>query len=252
VVLVALWWLLTLALDRPRVYPPPDLILEELITIAQGKGETGSTYTHVAATAFRLVMAFAVSMVLGSVLGILAGRLRLVFSFVENLVWVFLAVPSIVWVFIFVVAIRISDVVPIAAIAAILTPMVVIVVAEGAKSIPGDILEMARSYHVTAWQRLTGIFLPYLVPYLASSSRTAFATGVKLVVVVEVVGLASGVGYEIDYWYGRLFMGPIVAWGVIMVTIGLLVDAGIFGPLERRVSAWKIGRPADVTIRRVA
>jgi NitT/TauT family transport system permease protein len=153
-----------------------------------------------------------------------------------------MAVPSIVWVFIFAVAFGISNFVPIAAVAALLTPMVLVNIAEGAKSVPSDIVEMSDSYKVTRWQRLTGVFLPFLVPYLVSSARTAFGLGVKLVVVAEVVGLASGVGYEIQYWYDRLFMGPNVAWGIVMVAVGLVVDYGIFGPLERRVSRWK-GRP---------
>jgi ABC-type nitrate/sulfonate/bicarbonate transport system permease component len=57
-----------------------------------------------------------------------------------------------------------------------------------------------------------------------------------------VVGLASGVGYEIQYWYDRLFMGPIVSWGIVMVVVGLIVDYGVFVPMERHVSRWK-GRP---------
>jgi NitT/TauT family transport system permease protein len=136
----------------------------------------------------------------------------------------------------------ITDIVPIAAVSALLTPMIIVGVAEGAKSIPKDVLEMAESYKATTFQRVKDIYLPFLVPYLASSARTAFALGIKLIVVAEVIGLDNGIGFEIKYWYGRLFMGPIVAWGIVMIVIGLVVDYGIFGPIERRVSRWK-GRP---------
>lgn len=242
VVFIAIWWVVTASLDRARVYPTPDLIVNELLTILEGTGETGSTYDHIAATLYRLTAAFGLSFVLGTGIGILAGRVKLAFSLVENLVWVFMAVPSVVWVFLFAVAIGITDIVPIAAVSALLTPMIIVGVAEGAKSIPADVLEMAQSYKATTRQRVTAIYLPFLVPYLASSARIAFALGIKLIVVAEVIGLESGIGFEIKYWYGRLFMGPIVAWGIIMIVIGLVVDYGVFGPLERRVSRWK-GRP---------
>lgn len=242
VALLIIWWAGALLLNRARVYPTPDVVVGALIEIASGRGELGPAYFHMAATLGRLGAAFGISMVVGTLLGILAGRVRLVFSLLENILWIFMAVPSIVWVFIFAVAFGISNFVPIAAVAALLTPMVLVNIAEGAKSVPSDIVEMSDSYKVTRWQRLTGVFLPFLVPYLVSSARTAFGLGVKLVVVAEVVGLASGVGYEIQYWYDRLFMGPIVAWGIVMVAVGLVVDYGIFGPLERRVSRWK-GRP---------
>src|SRR5215218_6404165 len=157
-----------------------------------------------------------------------------------------MAVPSVGWVFIFAVAMGITNAVPIAAISALLIPMILVNVAEGAKSVPDDIMEMARSYKISSSQRLIGIYLPYLVPYIASSARTAFALAVKLVVVAEVVGLATGVGFEIKYWYERLFMAPIVAWGVVMIVLGLIVDYGVFGPIERRVSRWKRVRTTEL------
>jgi NitT/TauT family transport system permease protein len=233
------WWLLALQMDRQRIYPTPDVIVEDVITILRGEGALGNTYVHVAATLLRLFAAFVFAMVVGSLVGLVAGRSRSVFALIENVVWVFMAVPSIVWVFIFAVALGTTNVVPVAAMAALLTPMVLINVAEGAKAVPDDLLAMSRSYKVSAWDRVTGIYLPHLVPYVTSSARTAFALGIKLVVVAEVIGLAVGVGYEINYWYDRVFMSPIIAWGIVMIAIGLAVDGLVFGPLERRAGRWR-------------
>ncbi len=237
--LVAVWWGITLVLDRARVFPPPALVATELIRILQGEGVLDSTYVHIAATLNRLLAAFAFSMVVGSVLGILAGRIPLLFDLIDNLVWVFMAVPSIVWVFIFAVGVGISEVVPVAAVSALLAPQILINVAEGTKSLPADLLEMGRSYKAGRRQMLSDVFLPYLVPYFAASARVAFALGIKLIVVAEVVGLSTGIGYEMKYWYDRLFMAPIVAWGFVMVAIGLIVDYGIFAPVERWAGRWK-------------
>lgn len=239
---VAVWWLAAAVLDRARIFPPPELVGQELIRIASGEGVLGSTYGHIAATMYRLFAAFSVSMLIGTLLGIAAGRIRIVFDLLDNVVWVFMAVPSIVWVFVFVVALGISEVVPIAALSALLIPMVLVNVAEGTKSMPRDTLEMARSYKATRGQMMTDVFLPYLVPYLASSARVAFALAVKLIVIAEVVGLSSGIGYEIKYWYDLLFMAPIVAWGIFMIAVGLIVDYAVFRSFERWATRWK-GRP---------
>ena len=239
---IAVWWVFALIKDRARVFPTPDLIFSQLLTILEGTGETGSAYDHIFATMARLIAAFLLSFVLGVGMGILAGRVKIVFSLIENLVWVFMAVPSVIWVFIFVVALGLTDAVPVLAISALLTPMILVNVAEGAKAIPYDLIEMSLSYKTTTRQRVLDVYLPALMPYLVSSARTAFALGIKLVIVAEVVGLDSGIGFEIKYWYGRLFMGPIIAWSIVMIVIGLVVDYGIFGPIERRVGRWK-GRP---------
>src|SRR5690606_34854946 len=160
---------------------------------------------------------------IGTLLGIVAGRSKLAFDFFDNIVWIFLAVPSVVWVFIFVVALGISEFVPIAAVSALLIPNVMVNVAEGAKSVPTELVSMAYSYKSVRWQRLVDVYLPFLVPYIVSSARVAFASGVKLIVIAEVVGQSSGIGYELKYWFDKLFLAPIVAWGFVLIAVGLIV-----------------------------
>lgn len=240
IILVILgWWLLTAILDRPRIFPAPATIWTELLQILAGGGELGNSYGHIAATMTRLGVAFVAALVIGTLLGVMAGRIRAVFSMLENLVWICMAVPSIVWVFIFAVTFGLSEAVPITAVAALLTPGVIINVAEGSKSIPSDILQMADSYKAGTRQRLVDVYLPFLVPYVASSARVAFALGIKLIVVAEVIGTPNGVGFEVKYWYDQLVMAPMIAWGIVMITIGVIVDHGLFGTIERRVGRWK-------------
>lgn len=224
---------------RPRVFPPVTDILGALGTILNGHAELGNAYDQILTTALRLIVAFLVSFVLGIAIGIAAGRNKLVFSFVENLVWIFMAVPSVVWVFIFLIALGLNPIVPPVAVAATVMPQFIVLVAEGAKSVPPDLVEMSRSYKTTTWQRLTGLFIPYLVPYIVAASRTSYATAVKIMLVAEAVGQPNGIGFEVEYWEGQLFMGPIIAWGIIMLALGILVDRFLFSPIERRVSAWK-------------
>lgn len=232
--LVLLWWLLTeTVLLQERIYPPPEDIWAELVRIASGDGPLGSTYGHAGATFFRLGTAFSIAFVTGTLLGVLAGRVKFAFDFLNNLVWIGMAVPSIVWVFIFVIAVGISDAVPIAALVVLLAPPVLIAVAEGAKSIPGDLVAMADSFKVGRWQRLRDLYIPSVVPYMASSARVSFALGMKIVIIAEVIGLPDGIGLLLKYWFDALYLGPIIAWGVILVAAGVVADQLVFSPLER-------------------
>lgn len=242
VVLIGIWWLATTTvLTPPRIYPPVDVVWDELVRIVSGEGPIGSTYQHAGSTLYRLVTSFVIAFVLGTLLGVLAGRVKATFDFFDNLVWIAMAVPSVVWVFIFVIALGISDAVPIAALVVLLAPPVLIAVAEGTKSIPEDLLTMARSYKATGLQRLTGLYLPSVVPYMAASARVTFALGIKIVIIAEVIGLPDGVGLLLKYWNDSSFMGPVVAWGVLLIILGLTADRLVFGPLERRASRWAIG-----------
>lgn len=235
VLVIVVWWIVTIAFGlRSRVLPSPWDVAQALGRILSGDAVIGpSTYVHLAATFGRLAVAFGISFVVGVLLGILAGRKRFVFDLLSSIVWVFLAVPSIVWVFIFVVAIGLGNAVPVAAMCALLVPLVLINVSEGAKAIPGELTEMARGFHIGRRQLVTEVYVPYLAPYLAGAARVSFALGVRIVMVVEVIGLSAGAGYLVNYWHQSLRVAPMVAWGIVFIVIGLAVDRGLFAPLER-------------------
>ena len=239
VIVIVLYELLAVERDRPRIFPEVGSIWESITNIIKGEGQLGSAYAQILYTTFRLLTAFAIAFLGGITIGIAAGRNKTVFSFVENLVWIFMAVPSVVWVFLFAVGLGLSPGVPIGAVAVLLAPQFIVLVGEGAKSVPADLVEMARSYKVGTRDRLTGLFLPFLTPYILAASRTGFATAVKVMLIAEVIGQPNGIGFEVSYWYGKLFMGPILAWGITMMVLGILVDILVFGPIERRISAWK-------------
>jgi NitT/TauT family transport system permease protein len=241
--LIFIWWFATeFFLTRQRVYPGPFDVLAYLDrVILRGDTGHGPALANILATIYRLVIAWTASMIIGTLLGILAGRSRLAFDFFENLVWIFMATPSIVWVFIFVVAIGLSDLVPIFAISALLIPQILIVVAEGTKSVPKPLLELADSYRVTRNQRIRDLYLPYLTPYLLSGGRNTFALATKLIIVAEIVGLSRGIGYVVKYWRDQTFFAPVLAWGIALTVFGILVDYFIFGRLQKRMEGWTSG-----------
>lgn len=249
VALVVLWWALTATvLQQERIYPPPPLVVEELLRILSGEGPVGSPYAHMGATMLRLVSSFALAFVGGTLLGILAGRKKWVFDFLDNLVWIAMAVPSVVWVFIFLIVFGISDVVPITALVLLLGAPVFIGTAEGVKSVPPDLITMANSYRAGTPQRLFSLYLPSIAPYMAANARVAFSLGIKIIIIAEVVGLPNGIGLLVRYWSDRLFMAPVVAWGLLLMALGLAVDRLLFAPLERRTRQWS-GNADAATVR---
>jgi NitT/TauT family transport system permease protein len=231
------------------VVAPPQDVAYELYLLAIGESPLGSSYEHFLATAYRLGVAFGLSFIVGSLLGVLAGRSKFIFDLIDNIVWIFMTVPTIIWVFIFAVALGIGDTVPILAISVLLTSLVLITVAEGAKTIPTELLEMADAYNIRGLRRLREIHLPYLMSYLVGAARVSLATGVQIVIVAEVIGLSAGIGYLVGYWRDSVQMAPITAWGVVLITLGLLADNLVFVPLERRVNRWRGGHTRTIVDR---
>lgn len=232
---VLIWWIATIPLGLgSAAIPSPSDVGVSLWNIIRDDIPLGHTGGQLLATLERLFVAFAIAFVIGTAVGVAAGRLPWFFDLVDDILWIFLAVPSIVWVFIFAVAIGLSNSVPIAALVVVMLPLVAINVAEGAKTIPKDLIEMSDAFKVGGLRRILDVYLPFLVPYLASSARVSFALGVRVVTVVEVIGLTKGVGYLLNYHNDLFQIAPIIAWGLILILIGILVDQAVFGPLERR------------------
>lgn len=234
-VLVAVWWFLTdVVLQNPRIYPTPQLVVAELVRILSGESPLGSTYAHAGATLGRLLVAFTAAFVIGTVLGIIAGRVKSFFDFANSLVWIGLAVPSVVWVFVFLVVFGISDVVPVVALIVLLTTPVFLGSAEGAKAIDPELLGMAASFRADWKSRLKDLYLPAILPFMLANGRVAFALGIKIVIIAEVIGLPNGIGLLVKYWKDQLHMAPVVAWGVLLIALGFAADRWLFGYFEKR------------------
>ncbi len=233
---IGIWWAITnFVLVQQRLYPPPMLVVEEIVRILSNEGPLGSTYVHAASTFFRLVVAWLLAFVIGTLLGVIAGRKRVVFDFLANPVWIAMAVPSVVWVFILLVLFGINNAVPIAALVLLLSAPVFLGTAEGVRAISKDHLEMCDSYKVHGWQRLIHFYLPSIASYMVANARVSFAYGIRIVLIAEVIGLPNGIGILVAYWSDTLFMAPIVAWGIILTAVGMVIDFAVFGPLQRRI-----------------
>jgi NitT/TauT family transport system permease protein len=199
----------------------------------------GSSYEHIAATLFRLGVGFAVGYTAGAALGLLAGRVKTVFDFVSNIAWIAIAVPEVVWAFVLVVVLGITDVVPILAVAVLLGGVVFINVSEGAKVFSIELAEMAQAFKASRTQMVLDVWFPQTIPFLLGSARIAFALGIKLIVIAEIVGLSRGIGFQLSYWHTKIQVAPIVAWGIVLVIVALSIEYGVFTPLQRRLTRWK-------------
>lgn len=233
---ILLWWFVTTyILVQPRIYPTPQAVFNELIRIFDNEGPIGKPYTHAAATLWRLLIAWSGGFAAATLVGVLAGRKKWVFDFLSYPVWIAMAVPSVVWVYIFLVVFGIKETVPIMALMILLAAPVFLGTAEGVRSTPKELLEMCESYKIGTWQRLFHFYLPYIMPYMVANARVSFAYGIRIVLIAEVIGLPNGVGIVVSYWSDSLYMAPIVAWGLLLMAAGMIVDYCIFAPLQRRM-----------------
>src|SRR2546423_15462541 len=83
------------------------------------------------------------------------------------------------------------------------------------------------------------VLLPQHLPFCLAGARFGFALGWKVVVLSEMFGLSSGVGYMINRSFSAYSMDDVLAWTVGFTLVMFGLEYGVMLPLERRLVRWR-------------
>jgi NitT/TauT family transport system permease protein len=232
--LLGLWWLATLLMP-PYLLPSPSRVLYALREISVS-GELAAqlqlTFTHVLAGA-------ALSVVLGSILGIVLALSPLTARLFGSWVPLLQATPGLVWALIAIVWFGLNPVGVVFVICLGTLPTILIGVWEAIRNVDRLLLDMARAFGASGWQRLSRIYLPAVTPHLLAGTRIAVGLGWKVAVVAEMFMSGHGVGSALYTAAFAMRMDLLLAWTAVLVSCMLLLEYLVFRPLERRVTRWR-------------
>ena len=225
-----LWWLLSRYYNSP-LFPGPASTLFALIDVFSLR----ESWYHVGVTAYRVFAGVALGSVIGTACGLFPRYSRVAEDIVQSVIHpLFESVPSICWALIFATWFGLSDTTPILIVFVAVTPFFIINVWEGLKEIDESLIEMAMSFTRDRVRILRKVVLPMLYPYLFSAFKIAFEVAWKVVIIGELFGAISGVGYMLNIAYEVFAIERVFAWTVCCAAIIILFDYGIFSYIDRR------------------
>lgn len=233
--LVALWWVGARVAASPQLLPGP----EQVLVVAWQQCISGDLPRNLTITLWRVAAAFVVAMLVGSVMGYVAGRSRRADSFLDPVAVVALNLPVLVVVVLAYIWIGLNDTAAILSVAIAKAPTVFVTVREGARTLDPKLHELALAYRLPRWRRLRRIELPQLMPYLAASARSGLSITWKIVLVVELLGRPNGVGFVLNLYFQNFNVAGILAYGLVFAAIMLAAEATLLQPWERRANAWR-------------
>jgi len=193
----------------------------------------GPLLESLAITSARVAAAFCLSMVLGTALGLSMGNWRKLDAVFDSWLTGLLNLPALVTIILVYIWLGLTETAIIIAVAINKLPATAVIVREGARGIDRDLMDMARSFHVGRWATLRHVFLPQLNPYLIAASRSGLALIWKIVLVAEILGRGSGVGFEIELCFQRFDVTRIMAYSLAFILVIQLIEWGALQPLER-------------------
>ena len=233
--LLVLGWAAIAAVLQSRYLPSP----AEVARLFLIELTTGDLLRNVAITLARVAAAALIAFLIGTAIGIFLGRHRDADRFFDSWLIFFLNVPALITIVLCYLWIGLDEVAAITAVALNKIPNVAVTLREGARALDPQYDEMANVFRFDRLKRLRHVLLPQLEPYLAAAARSGLALIWKIVLVVELIGRSSGVGFEIELNFQNFEIGKIFVYALAFMAVIQAIDLAVLQPWERRATRWR-------------
>jgi NitT/TauT family transport system permease protein len=230
-------WLILSMLFPPSIVPGPIPVAKAMWQNIQ----SGQAFYHIFKTLLRVGFGLVLTMALGIAVGTAMGLYRKGEAFLDAWVTVGLTVPAIVYSIICLLWFGLNDRAAIIAIGVSAFPTVAISIWQGIKGIDTQLVGMAKAFHIPRSAIVRKIIFPQLVPHILGAMRYALGICWKICTTVELIGMSSGVGYMMNYWFGLFSMTQVFAWTLSFLLVMLAIEYLLFKPVEKRLTRWRAG-----------
>jgi NitT/TauT family transport system permease protein len=178
-------------------------------------------------------------MLIGAAIGVALGRWRRVNDAFEIWLLVLLNMPALVIAVLCYIWLGLTEAAAITAVALNKIPNVIVILREGARSLDRDLDEMSRVYRFSFWTWLRHVLLPQLAPYAAAAARSGLALVWKIVLLVELLGRPSGVGYAISLYFQLFDVRGVLGYALTFTVVMLAIEFLLLQPIEAHVRRWR-------------
>jgi len=231
---LAIWEIIHLTGWKKYVLPGPATVFANLWDQMQH----AVLWQAISVTIHRAVIGFALSVLIGAVVGALVSRIKPLRAAVGSLITAMQTMPSIAW---FPFAIILFGVTTNAIIFVIVlgsAPSVANGLITGVDYIPPTLLRAGKTMGLSRIATYRHLILPASLPAFVSGLKQAWAfawrsllAGELLVVVAHRPSLGARLEFARDFSDAQ----GLLAWMIVILVIGIAVDACIFAPAQRRL-----------------
>lgn len=186
----------------------------------------------------RLVGAVLASLVIGIPIGLAMGLWPGIDGYVRPLVKFIMGVPALNWVIIVIIWFSATELRIGFVMLMIATPITIFCVYDGIRAIDQKLTDMVKTFGANPWHMVRILLWPYVKAQAFTATKINIGTGVRTVIVAELVGATSGIGKELDLAKNMFDMPLVLAWTLWMIAM-LLVLQALLEAFERRALRWR-------------
>jgi ABC-type nitrate/sulfonate/bicarbonate transport system permease component len=217
-----------------RFFPLPSAIVLRLYTLMV----SGELLRHLCASVQRLIFGFVVGGVPALFLGVAMGLSRPIRSAINPLISATYPIPKSAVFPLLLLIFGLGEASKIAMVAlGIFYPLLINTIA-GVANIPRVFLDVGHNFGADRWQMFRTVAIPGALPSIMAGIKLGVGMGLILIVIAELTGADSGIGYMIwDAWQVLNVETMYVGLAVIAV-LGFVMTMSL-DAIERRLLPWQ-------------
>ncbi len=238
--LIGLWQVVTLTGTWPDyVLPTPLEVLNSLVT-----GISSGIYVQGAMVSLeRLAIGYAISLVIGMVLGALIGRIRLLEETVGSLILGLQALPSVCWLPLAILWFGLTEQAIIFVVVMGALFSITLGVDAGVKNTAPVYLKAARNMGARGVRLYTQVILPAALPAIINGLKQGWTFAWRSLMAGELLFFTVSLGNLLETGRELNDASQIISVMLVIIFIGVMIETLIFAPAERRVRArWGLSR----------
>ncbi|ETF02755.1 ABC transporter permease [Advenella kashmirensis W13003] len=170
-----------------------------------------------------MIMATAISIIIGIPLGVLTAKSNPVRSVMLPILDVMQTLPSFVYLIPVVMLFGLGKIPAIIATVIYAVPPLIRLTDLGIRLVDREVLEASRAFGASSSQQLFGVQLPLALPNIMAGINQTTMMALSMVVIASMIG-ARGLGYEVLLGINRLEVGRGLLAGLGIVILAVLFD----------------------------
>jgi len=236
VVIAGAWQLVYLAHLKPAtLLPSPRDVVSEI----SGLATSGTLWRDLWGSVHRAVLGFMVSLAIGTPLGVLLGRVRLLRRMFQPIISGLQSLPSVAWVPAAVIWFGLSPstiyfVVLMGAIPSITNGTI-----SGLDQVPPLFSRVGTVLGARGLTMARHVLLPAALPTYVGGLRQGWAFAWRSLMAAELIAysarLGGGLGQLLNEGQNLLDESMVLSAILTILVVGIVIELGVFAPIERRV-----------------
>lgn len=225
---LAVWYLLAKKMNQEVLLPSPSSVFSRLWELLA----TADFYTVCFSSLGRILLGILSGVLCGAIFAVITVNLRFVDTLISPLLSVIKATPVASFIILAMLWIDRSDL-PAMITFLIVFPVVWANVSEGIRATPKDLLEIAKVFKFSHIKKIFCIYLPSLIPFLISTTKSALGLAWKAGIAAEVLSVPEkAIGSQI--YSAKIFLETtdLFAWTLVTIVLSVIVEKVVGGALE--------------------